>query len=196
MYLLTSTLPLLLLLAATTALAAPSSTIRHPLPKRQSTTNTSTTGTACVSPTPQPTYASALGTPTGTLVGIFNGVGVQNYQCANASSVPTSIGANANLTSIAGATCGTGIHFFDNPTTPEFDLEQLGNNVCAKSASIVSPDTPATDVNWLRLSVTSSSTGDVSQVYRLETKGGQPPASCGEAGVVQVPYGATYWFYQ
>ncbi|KKY16023.1 putative malate dehydrogenase [Phaeomoniella chlamydospora] len=150
----------------------------------------------CVVPTTTlPSGASSLPSPTGTYVGSFNGSGTQNYDCTDLASTaaPSSIGADANLTSTA--SCGTGIHSFDNPTSPRFDMSSLGNTLASKNTTVASPD-GSSNIAWVYLTAVDS-TGDIVQLYRVDTVGGVAPSVCGnETGVVRVEYQATYMFYQ
>ncbi|KAK3940792.1 hypothetical protein QBC46DRAFT_363800 [Diplogelasinospora grovesii] len=83
----------------------------------------------------------------------------------------------------------SGHHFFPNPTTPFFDLDvtpslQLGEAACAKNNSMAAPaDAPTGQqgekaVTWLKLLAKTGATGELQEVYRVETAGGSPPATC------------------
>ena len=78
----------------------------------------------------------------------------------------------------------TGQHYFqeiDGKLTPIWDMRSAGEFqgnagaiVIAKvDNSISSPDDPVHDVNWLQLEGTSGSLA--SELYRINTAGGQPP---------------------
>ncbi|KAF5389593.1 hypothetical protein D9757_004185 [Collybiopsis confluens] len=98
-----------------------------------------------------------------------------------------------------------GQHYFvTNPITgsgisPKWDFTSRtfpGNPeafvVGSKLADVPAP-TGKLDVDWLKF---SNATGDLAnEVYRVDTRGGQPPASCvpGSAGIY-VKYVALYWF--
>ena len=160
--------------------------------------------------------ASGLPPPTAdmSLVLIALGHGTQNYTCSNATAVPSSIGAVAQLfnascelssnptasTASLGSieeTASIGAHFFLDNTTPDFDIFGLGNTVAKKIDDAPAPDA-AKDVKWLRLEAQGTSSSDVKMVYRLNTVGGMAPATCAGMApgqVVTVDYEAQYWVY-
>lgn len=82
----------------------------------------------------------------------------------------------------------SGHHFFTNTTTPFFTLDTaaqtLGEAGCAKNASVPAPTgapkgqkgEPA--VAWLKLLTRVGATGQLQEVYRVETAGGSAPATC------------------
>ncbi|KAJ2902306.1 putative malate dehydrogenase protein [Zalerion maritima] len=83
----------------------------------------------------------------------------------------------------------SGKHFFNSDGVPFFNLDtpaaSYGKASCAKDAAESAPDTAAKGqkgenaVAWLRLNTTDDgTTGSIKQVYRLQTAGGSPPASC------------------
>ncbi|KAG5947806.1 hypothetical protein E4U53_006376 [Claviceps sorghi] len=82
----------------------------------------------------------------------------------------------------------SGLHYFTDDSTPHFDLdtprEAIGQVVCAKNSSSNAPATAAVGqlgekaVSWLRLTTKSGTTGDIKHVYRVDTAGGSPPATC------------------
>ncbi|KAI9791409.1 MAG: hypothetical protein M1816_003977 [Peltula sp. TS41687] len=99
----------------------------------------------------------------------------------------------------------SGHHYFPDPTTPVFDMgtkkDFYGFAVCAKSAqSPAPPDAPKGpnglgSVPWLKLGDKGGSSG-IKEVYRVNTAGGVPPATCDDhQGDFQVDYAAEYWFY-
>lgn len=50
---------------------------------------------------------------------------------------------------------------------------------------------------WLKLTARSGATGNLEEVYRVNTAGGNPPATCaGMPATFEVQYAAEYWFYQ
>lgn len=104
----------------------------------------------------------------------------------------------------------SGHHYFQNPSTPVFNLdantnEQLGIAVAAKKANSTAPAnaTPGPGgvgdgaVAWLYLTANANATiGDVRAVYRLNTAGGSPPKTCENSPAeFSVQYAAEYWFY-
>jgi len=95
----------------------------------------------------------------------------------------------------------SGVHYFPNPTTPFFNLDtaasKLGQANCAKNASVSAPaDAPKGQkgeaaVPWLKLTTKTGATGDLQEVYRLETAGGSAPATCaGMPATFEVQYSA------
>jgi len=103
----------------------------------------------------------------------------------------------------------SGHHFFANPTTPIFNLDadptrQLGTAVGHKAANSTAPsDAPKGQngvgdgaVPWLYLTTTNATVGNVKTVYRMNTAGGNPPATCQDSpAVFSVQYAAEYWFW-
>jgi len=94
-----------------------------------------------------------------------------------------------------------GQHYFVNPTTPKWDFTSSGSTkgsskaflIGAKNATSPAPN-PKADVPWLQLKSTS---GDLAtSVYRVATKGGQPPANGTCTAPVSVKYVAAYYFYK
>jgi len=98
-----------------------------------------------------------------------------------------------------------GQHFFTAGGSPEFDLTGVSARLVAKKLNSVSPPAGACPgpgnagaVSWLELGDNGAglSFGGISYVYRVETAGGNPPATCsGQTGLITVPYSAEYWFY-
>lgn len=84
-----------------------------------------------------------------------------------------------------------------------FDLFTSGARIFAKVAEQIKAPMEADRgleqtgaVNWLALTAKDGSVG-LSQVFRVETAGGNPPVNCaGVEGVVSVPYAAAYHFYE
>ncbi|KFZ25408.1 hypothetical protein V502_00112 [Pseudogymnoascus sp. VKM F-4520 (FW-2644)] len=96
-----------------------------------------------------------------------------------------------------------GHHYFDSAGTPTFNLSSVNKiGFVGKTASINAPALahkgPAGTgaVPWLQLNKKIGYTSiGISQVYRVETAGGNPKLACTVAGVMSIPYGAEYWFY-
>ena len=99
----------------------------------------------------------------------------------------------------------SGQHFFTNATTPFFNLDtqvlSLGQAPCAKNNSVTAPtDAPVGQYNkgdgavpWLKLIARDGATGKIEEVYRVNTAGGNPPATCaGITGNFTVEYSAEY----
>ncbi|KAK4152928.1 hypothetical protein C8A00DRAFT_15803 [Chaetomidium leptoderma] len=83
----------------------------------------------------------------------------------------------------------SGVHYFRDATTAFFNLDvapawQIGEIPCAKNASTPAPaDAPRglqreAAVAWLKLNARPGATGGLQEVYRVETVGGSPPATC------------------
>ncbi|MCJ1285816.1 hypothetical protein MMC26_005157 [Xylographa opegraphella] len=189
-----------------------------------SKTNKTPFAVSCGTPV-QPAATTPLPPPTAGLKPfmIAIGRGTQNYTCADstAASTPVAIGALASLfnaTCFAGANptifneippaalkvplpsipqslTPVGHHYFSNATTPTFDLGSYGFLHSKKIASVPAPS--ATDVAWLKLEhETEGQIGNIAEIYRLNTAGGTPPATCsGMAAAFTVQYAAEYWFY-
>jgi len=147
------------------------------------------------------------------------GVGVQNYTCTAAGTY-TSAGALAELFDISclvgkpsfatiqdsrGLPCLGRHYFITNPAnsstiSPEFDLGRskgpgtAGIIIAKKLGGIPSPVGP-TNVDWLELG--NQSGGLAKYVFRVDTQGGQPPASCKPGSpLLSVPYKAKYWLFK
>ncbi|KAI0169498.1 hypothetical protein GGR52DRAFT_469784 [Hypoxylon sp. FL1284] len=101
----------------------------------------------------------------------------------------------------------SGKHYFTNTTTPFFNLDtkqySLGEAPCSKMNQSDAPaDAPKGQkgekaVPWLQLKTHTGSTGNLQEVYRIETAGGSAPATCaGQPAAFEVQYAAQYWFYE
>jgi hypothetical protein len=99
-----------------------------------------------------------------------------------------------------------GHHFFTNSTTPEFNLDtttarQFGIAVAKKAKTMNAPaqnstSTTSTSVPWLFLETIEGTVGNYKSVYRVNTNGGSPPATCaGQPSSFEVQYSADYYFY-
>ena len=99
-----------------------------------------------------------------------------------------------------------GKHYFASiggKNVPTFDLSKFNDFLSSKKVGDVLAPADAYDgsngrgaADWLYLASDGSSrTHGVSYVYRVETAGGMPPASCSAGATTQVPYAAEYWFY-
>lgn len=102
-----------------------------------------------------------------------------------------------------------GNHFFTEKT-PTFSLYKTQTTphplaMVTKKGDQAAPATACKGtkgegaVKWLYLfdsAVPELSQGGVNTVYRLETAGGSPPATCaGQKKYFEVPYAAQYWVY-
>ncbi|KAF2665350.1 hypothetical protein BT63DRAFT_482301 [Microthyrium microscopicum] len=100
-----------------------------------------------------------------------------------------------------------GFHFFAADKSPVFNLNLASPPAVLTSAKLGDVPAPlgatagpggAKAVDWLQLGDNGQgrSSGGVTYVYRVETAGGSPPATCSQQGsVVRQPYAAEYWFY-
>lgn len=126
--------------------------------------------------------------------------------------VPTIPGFVLGLYTMTGADPSTsltlgamGNHFFNSAGQPTFDLTKINALLTAKkTGDVVAPASACPGPNgvgaidWLQLSDVGggASFGGLANVYRVETAGGKPPATCaGQTGTINVPYAAEYWFY-
>ena len=107
-----------------------------------------------------------------------------------------------------------GHHYFTNPTSPTFNLDTsngnagyvnvvTGTKVSAPSGAPVGQNNQGFGaVPWLNLPQKQGPQGATGQqtfkeVYRVNTAGGNPPATCqGMASSFEVDYAAEYWFYK
>ncbi|KAF2682944.1 hypothetical protein K458DRAFT_390220 [Lentithecium fluviatile CBS 122367] len=100
-----------------------------------------------------------------------------------------------------------GNHYF-TLTVPTFSLSAVKSNpyplaMVTKAMAVDAPKwaCPGTTgegaVKWVQLiDSLKQSVGGVNTVYRLETAGGNPPATCkGQKQAFEVPYAAQYWIY-
>jgi len=103
----------------------------------------------------------------------------------------------------------SGHHFFSNATTPDFNLNTAAMNLgfapCAKNNTVPAPATAPKGqgevgngaVPWLKLITKDGATGNLEEIYRVNTAGGQPPATCaGMPTTFEVQYASEYWFFE
>lgn len=96
----------------------------------------------------------------------------------------------------------SGSHFFTPEVVPFFNLDtdaaQIGTISCKKDAAVPAPADASKGqggqgqgaVPWLKLSA-KDSTGNLQEVYRLNTAGGNPPKTCnGMPAAFEVEYAA------
>jgi hypothetical protein len=101
-----------------------------------------------------------------------------------------------------------GHHFFDSTGTPNFDLSSQRLYLKGMSSKAINGTAPQTifglpipetnPVPWLYLTAADGGVGStgLNSVYRVETAGGEPPATCANTGsTFQVQYSALYAFY-
>ena len=113
----------------------------------------------------------------------------------------------------------SGHHYFSDLTTPTFNLHteraNYGITFNKKVANVTAPasnpgDVPnkgpdgSKPVPWLKLQTqtpngnvqAADNLGGVKEVYRVNTAGGAPPATCvGMKATFEVQYAAEYWFF-
>ncbi|EJD37226.1 hypothetical protein AURDEDRAFT_92431 [Auricularia subglabra TFB-10046 SS5] len=103
---------------------------------------------------------------------------------------------------LGGARLKLGEHYFvTSPSgsgiSPKFDFTKAMHSssayvLAAKAGNMAAPTGPA-DVDWLQLNDVQ---GELAKsVYRVQTRGGQPAATCATGQFSSVPYAAQYWFY-
>jgi len=96
-----------------------------------------------------------------------------------------------------------GNHLFAADGTPEFELTAVEKSLFGfKNATFTAPaGSPAGPagtgaVAWLQLTAKAGYPNKgLSVVYRVETAGGNPPATCPSTAVISVQYSAQYIFY-
>lgn len=97
----------------------------------------------------------------------------------------------------------SGYHYFSDRTTPVFNLDtaemELGFASCTKNNSEAAPaGAPMGQdhegfgaVAWLKLLARDRATGNLEEVYRVNTAGGKPPTTCaGMPATFEVEYAA------
>jgi hypothetical protein len=102
----------------------------------------------------------------------------------------------------------SGVHYFQAPGVAYFNLNEgstagkFGEAPCQKNGSTVAPAAAAVGpkgekaVPWLKLNVIEGATQDIKEIYRVDTVGGSPPATCeGMDDTFTVEYAAVYWFW-
>jgi hypothetical protein len=93
----------------------------------------------------------------------------------------------------------SGHHYFTNLTTPFFNLNAAGHEWGQMGCSKLNSTNAAnadTDVVNLKLATKTRDGCTISEVYRLNTAGGQPPKTCsGMSKSFEVQYAAEYWFW-
>lgn len=160
------------------------------------------------------TNASAAPVSIGAVATLYNSTCVASTYPDLLAVLPN-VALQFNLTSNDQSTLSpsnlaiSGHHFFSNATTPAFDLNtaamDLGFAPCAKNNSVPAPDGAPVGqggqghgaVAWLKLIARDGATGNLEEVYRVNTAGGNPPATCaGMPAAFEVQYAAEYWFFE
>jgi hypothetical protein len=97
----------------------------------------------------------------------------------------------------------SGHHYFANLTTPTFNLDTASMNLgiapSARNNSVAAPSGAPVGqygagfgaVAWLKLLTIDGATGNLQEIYRVNTAGGNPPATCaGMPSAFEVQYSA------
>ncbi|RSH94360.1 hypothetical protein EHS25_004163 [Saitozyma podzolica] len=129
---------------------------------------------------PLPNGQTTLSVPTGQqTIYATTGRGIQNYTCTDGAWV--SVGALAKNT--PNATSGVSAEF----------ASATDHTVFSKMGSLNASDA-ITDVPWLELTAIAGQGTLAKTALRLDTVGGQPPASCATEGAqLSVQYAANYF---
>lgn len=154
------------------------------------------------------TNATAAPVAVGALATLYNASCVASTYPDLLSALPN-VALQFNLTSNDQETLSpsylaiSGHHFFSNLTTPAFNLnstaENLGFAACSKNNSVAAPPGAPVGqggqghgaVTWLKLLTREGSTGNLEEVYRVNTAGGNPPTTCaGMPATFEVQYAA------
>lgn len=158
--------------------------------------------------------ATAAPVSIGALATLYNATCIASTYPDLLEQLPN-VALQFNLTSADQATLSpsnlaiSGHHYFSNTTTPTFDLDttamQLGFAPCSKNNTVAAPagssvgqgDVGFGAVAWLKLVARVGATGNLQEIYRVNTAGGNPPATCaGMPATFEVEYAAEYWFFQ
>jgi len=139
------------------------------------------------------------------LVGTSKFATIQNDAYTAWSKAPASLSSKSAVTSISGSSPLLGQHYYViNPITgspaisPKWDMTAMKKNAnafvtAAKVATLAAP-TGSGDIDWVQL---KNLQGELAtSVYRVDTKGGQPPASCTAGSpLLSVKYTAKYYLF-
>ncbi|ETN44129.1 uncharacterized protein HMPREF1541_10679 [Cyphellophora europaea CBS 101466] len=159
-----------------------------------------------------PTNSTSVPTAVGAIATLYEASCIASSNpSVFASLTTTALGLPLPADPLAAFDCGAdqplsraGHHFFNAAKTPVFDFAEadasLGVGLMSVGAKSDAPTDKAVDVPWLMLGSVEGGSGPIRQIYRVETRGGQPPASCegaegAEGGVVSVQYSAEYWIF-
>ncbi|HEY2617204.1 MAG TPA: DUF3455 domain-containing protein [Acetobacteraceae bacterium] len=133
----------------------------------------------------------AIATPGQVGIAQFHAEGAQVYECKPDAMGKLGWQFREPIASLLADGQTVGRHFVG----PSWELND-GSLVVAKIAGNAPGATPA-DISWLRLDVTygNGRLGRVTTVQRINTRGGNAPATCATAGsYLSVPYSAEYVF--
>jgi len=159
------------------------------------------------------TNATAIPVSIGAVATLYNATCVASTYPDLLTALPN-VALQFNLTNADQASLSpsnlaiSGHHFFANMTTPLFNLDstaaQLGVVPCSKNNTVTAPaNSPKGQDNqgfgsvaWLKLLARDGATGNLQEVYRVNTAGGNPPATCaGMPATFEVQYSSEYWFW-
>jgi len=160
------------------------------------------------------TNATAAPVSIGAVATLYNATCVAATYPDLLTALPN-VALQFNLTSNDQATLSpsylaiSGHHFFSNTTTPTFNLnttaENLGFAPCTKNNTVAAPAGAPVgqggvghgSVAWLKLLTRDGATGNLEEIYRVNTAGGNPPATCaGMPATFEVEYASEYWFFE
>ncbi|KAJ6474490.1 hypothetical protein C8R47DRAFT_1187471 [Mycena vitilis] len=114
------------------------------------------------------------------------------------SKVPVGVTATS-IGHTVGARLLLGYHYFvTSPSgtglSPLWDFTSTAYVMGAKVGDILAPTSPSTNVDWLALNNAQGALA--SKIFRIDTVGGQPPASCvAGSAPISVKYTAKYYLY-
>ena len=154
------------------------------------------------------TNATAIPVSSGAMATLYNATCVASTYSDLLAALPN-VALQFNLTNPSQASLApsdlaiSGHHFFSNLTTPFFNLDStsldLGVVPCSKNNTVSAPtgapkgqdNTGFGAVAWLKLLARDGATGNLEEVYRVNTAGGNPPPACaGQAATFEIQYAA------
>lgn len=152
------------------------------------------------------TNATAAPVSIGAVATLYNATCVASTYPDLLTALPN-VALQFNLTSNDQATLApsdlaiSGHHYFSNTTTPTFNLNSTAMNLgfapCLKNNTVSAPaGSPLGQggegngsVAWLKLLTRDGATGNLEEIYRVNTAGGNPPATCaGMPATFEVQY--------
>jgi len=146
---------------------------------------------------PEPANPTAVPTAIGAMATLYNASCLADH--SSSEEMGFMVGGVRNLPAgspLLAALPVVGHHYFSDMTTPTFDLSEYGVVHMKKNASTPAPTSDKNAVPWLYLKAVTGQDSKVAEVYRLETRDGAAPATCGtQTGAFTVEYSAEYWFY-
>ncbi|RKF59494.1 putative malate dehydrogenase [Erysiphe neolycopersici] len=148
--------------------------------------------------------------PVGALATLFDASCIASKNPAKLAQLPkealqAELPADESKTLTSSKIAVSGHHFFPSPQTPLFELVTAAANLGSVSPKKVDSKPAPPDavvgknnkgngaVPWLKL----TASGDIKEVYRVNTAGGNPPKTCqGMPKDFEVQYAAEYWFFK